>query len=113
MNKRYEAYNWHVETVTDANDLEQLQAALNRAKLETSKPSLIKVNSSNIICYKGGIFSNENGQIRTCIGYGSPKQGSEKVHGAPLGAADLKAVKTFFNFDPLQVKRECNIHLST
>lgn len=43
VNMRYAAYNWHVQTVTDANDLPQLQAALNRAKAETSRPSLIKV----------------------------------------------------------------------
>ena len=37
------------------------------------------------------------------IGFGSTNQGSEKVHGAPLGAADLAAVKTHFGFDPQQV----------
>lgn len=42
-------------------------------------------------------------QIRTVIGFGSPQQGSEKVHGAPLGAKDLAAVKTHFGFDPTQV----------
>ena len=43
VNQRYAAYHWHVETVSDANDLPQLQAALDRARLETSRPSLIKV----------------------------------------------------------------------
>jgi len=82
VNMRYEAYNWHVQTVDDVNDLPQLQNALRNAQLETSRPSLIK--------------------IRTVIGFGSPNQGTEKVHGAPLGAADLAAVKTHYGFDPQQ-----------
>ena len=43
VNQRYAAYHWHVETVSDANDLTELRAALDRARLETSRPSLIKV----------------------------------------------------------------------
>lgn len=39
-------------------------------------------------------------QIRTVIGHGSGKAGSHGVHGAPLGSADLKAVKAKFGFDP-------------
>lgn len=38
------------------------------------------------------------------IGHGSSKQGSHGVHGAPLGAADLKSVKAKFGFDPEQVR---------
>jgi transketolase len=39
--------------------------------------------------------------VRTTIGYGAKKQGTEGVHGSPLGE-DLKAVKTKFGFDPNQ-----------
>eukprot|EP01036_Dinobryon_divergens_P030464 gene30465-39709_t len=46
VNQRYAAYHWHVETVSDANDLTQLQAALDRARLETTRPSLIKVHGA-------------------------------------------------------------------
>jgi transketolase len=42
-------------------------------------------------------------QIRTVIGHGSGKAGSHGVHGAPLGAADLKAVKAKFGFNPEEV----------
>ena len=69
VNKRYEAYGWHVQTVSDVNDLASLRAAITAAKGETDKPSLIK--------------------IRTIIGHGSGKQGSHSVHGAPLGKGDL------------------------
>lgn len=77
--KRYESYNWHVQTVTDGNDLDALQRAIENAKAETERPSLIK--------------------IRTVIGYGSGKEGTHGVHGAPLGASDIANVKTKFGFD--------------
>ena len=76
--KRFEAYNWDVQRVKDGNDLKDIEAAIAAARLETSKPSLIAV--------------------RTVIGYGSPKAGSSKAHGEPLGAADVVATKKFFGF---------------
>jgi transketolase len=76
--KRFEAYGWHVQRVADGNDLVGLEAAVAAAKAETGKPSLI--------------------DVRTVIGYGSPKAGSNKSHGEPLGAADVAATKKFFGF---------------
>ncbi len=76
--KRFEAYNWHVQRVMDGNDVAGIEAAIEAAKAETGKPSLIAV--------------------RTVIGYGSPKAGSSKSHGEPLGAADVVATKKFFGF---------------
>jgi transketolase len=76
--KRFEAYHWHVQRVADGNDLAGIEAAIEAAKAETGKPSLIAV--------------------RTVIGYGSPKAGSSKAHGEPLGAADVVASKKFFGF---------------
>jgi transketolase len=76
--KRFEAYNWHVQRVMDGNDLAGIEAAIEKAKLVTDKPSLIAV--------------------RTVIGYGSPKAGSSKAHGEPLGAVDVLATKKFFGF---------------
>ncbi len=76
--KRYEAYNWHVQRVADGNDLEALEAAVQAAKAETDRPSLIGV--------------------RTVIGYGSPKAGTNKVHGEAMGPADAAATKKFFGF---------------
>ena len=76
--KRFEAYNWHVQRVMDGNDLAGIEAAIESAKSVLDKPSLIAV--------------------RTVIGYGSPKAGSSKSHGEPLGAADVAASKKFFGF---------------
>lgn len=76
--KRFEAYHWHVQRVADGNDLDGIEKAIEAAKAETAKPSLIAV--------------------RTIIGYGSPKAGTNKVHGEALGAADTAATKKFFGF---------------
>jgi transketolase, bacterial and yeast len=76
--KRFEAYHWHVQKVADGNDLAAIEAAIEAAKAETGKPSLIAV--------------------RTIIGYGSPKAGSSKSHGEPLGAEAVAASKKFFGF---------------
>ncbi len=81
VNKRFEAYGWHVQTVDDVNDVHALQLALTNAKAEKQKPSLIRV--------------------RSLIAYGSPnKSGTAGSHGAPLGADEMKLVKEFFGFDP-------------
>jgi transketolase len=76
--KRFEAYHWHVQIVGDGNDLKAIEAAIEGAKAETSRPSFIAV--------------------RTVIGYGSPKAGTNKVHGEAMGAADTAATKKFFGF---------------
>jgi transketolase len=76
--KRFEAYHWHVQRVSDGNDLNAIEAAIDSAKAETNKPSLIAV--------------------RTVIGYGSPKAGTNKVHGEALGAADTAATHKYFGF---------------
>ena len=76
--KRFEAYHWHVQRVADGNDLAAIEAAVEAAKAETGRPSIIAV--------------------RTIIGYGSPKAGSNKSHGEPLGAEAVAATKKFFGF---------------
>lgn len=81
--QRYEAYGWHVQFVANGDsDLESIRNAFEAAKRVTDKPSLIK--------------------IRTTIGIGSSKQGTEKVHGSPLGAEDVARVKKYFGFNPEQ-----------
>jgi transketolase len=70
---RFQAYHWHVQSVADGNDLVALEAAILAAKAETTKPSLIRVH--------------------TVIGYGSPKAGTNKVHGEALGVDNVKATK--------------------
>lgn len=80
--KRYEAYGWHTQTVSDVTgSLDDLRKAMATAQGITDKPSIIKV--------------------KTSIGYGSPsKQGSEKAHGAPLGVEDLAGAKKFYGLPP-------------
>ncbi|MCU1545902.1 MAG: transketolase [Homoserinimonas sp.] len=84
---RYEAYNWHVlvvdwkKTGEYAEDVHELHAAIEAAKAEVDKPSLII--------------------LRTIIGWPAPKkQNTGKVHGSALGAEELAAVKEVLGFDP-------------
>lgn len=44
VNKRYEAYGWHVQTVSDGNSAEEIAIAIEAAKAETERPSIIKVS---------------------------------------------------------------------
>jgi transketolase len=71
---RFEAYGWHVQHVADVNDLAALDRAIDAAKAETSKPSLIVVRSH--------------------IGYGSPnKHDTAEAHGSALGVEEIKLTK--------------------
>jgi len=76
--ERFKAYHWHTQHVGDGNDLAAIEAAIENAKNETERPSIIAV--------------------RTIIGYGSPKAGTNKVHGEALGAEAVAATKKFFGF---------------
>lgn len=81
VNKRFESYGWQTLTVDDGNtDLNSIAAAIAEAKKETSKPTIIKLS--------------------TIIGFGSKNQGTHGVHGAPLKADDIAALKTRWGFDP-------------
>ena len=72
--KRFEGYGWQVLKVEEGNRIDLLAEAINEAKQETERPTLIKV--------------------RTTIGYGSPnKQGTAEVHGAPLGEEEVKLTR--------------------
>ncbi|HSY68479.1 MAG TPA: transketolase [Edaphobacter sp.] len=73
VTKRFEGYHWHVQHVPDGNDLVAIERAILAAKAETARPSLIRV--------------------RTVIGYGSPRAGTNKVHGEAMGAENVKATK--------------------
>jgi transketolase len=78
---RYEAYGWHVARVEDGNDIEAIDAAIEAAKAETNRPSLISV--------------------KTVIGYGSPnKADSSSSHGSPLGDDEVAATKAAYGWDP-------------
>jgi transketolase len=75
--KRFEAYHWHTQRV-DGHDMAAIDAAIRNAQAVTERPSIIA--------------------CRTHIGYGSPRQDSSKVHGAPLGEEDLRRTKETLGF---------------
>ncbi|EJH4016122.1 transketolase [Vibrio cholerae] len=78
--KRFEAYDWHVIPAVDGHDADAINAAIEAAKAETSRPTLI--------CTK------------TIIGFGSPnKAGSHDCHGAPLGNDEIKAAREFLGWE--------------
>jgi transketolase len=80
VGQRFAAYNWHVITVDDGNDLAAIEKALRSAQAEEARPSLIV--------------------LRTHIAYGSPnKQGSAEAHGAPLGEQEVCLTKDFLGCD--------------
>ena len=70
---RFEAYHWQVLSVADGNDLVAIEDAINAGKADTTRPTLIRV--------------------RTVIGYGSPKAGTNKAHGEALGTEAAKETK--------------------
>lgn len=72
--KRFEAFGFQTIEVKDGNDLEAIGAAIEEAKADNKRPSLIKIN--------------------TLIGYGCPaKQGKASAHGEPLGEDNVAALK--------------------
>jgi len=79
--KRYEAYGWYVQVVPgDGNDMAAFEKALENAKNEKVRPSIIK--------------------LRTHIAYGSPnKQDTAESHGAPLGDDEIRLIKERFGWD--------------
>ncbi|MFP3423304.1 transketolase, partial [Bacillus sp. SIMBA_161] len=74
---RFNAYGWQVIRVEDGTDIDSIAKAIDAAKAETSKPTLI--------------------EVKTVIGFGSPnKSGKSASHGAPLGDAEIELTKQFY-----------------
>ncbi|MBE7084886.1 MAG: transketolase [Clostridiales bacterium] len=79
---RFASQNWqvlHVDLVCSPDDVDALKSAIEKAKANTEKPSII-------ICH-------------TRIGFGSPLEGSEKSHGAPLGEENVAKTKEYFGWE--------------
>ncbi|MDN3099064.1 transketolase [Enterococcus faecalis] len=76
---RYDAYGWQHILVKDGNDLDEIEAAIEAAKAETDKPTLI--------------------EVKTVIGYGAPKEGTSSVHGAPIGEEGITAAKAVYGWE--------------
>ena len=80
---RFEAYGWHVQHVADVNDLTALNRAIDAAKAETSRPSLIVVRSH--------------------IGYGSPnKHDTAEAHGSALGVDEILLTKKALGYPSME-----------
>lgn len=78
VGKRFEGYGWNVIHVDDANDIGALKAALQAFRDEKDRPTFIVVHS--------------------VIGWGSPRAGSEKAHGEPLGAENITKTKEAYGW---------------
>ncbi|WP_298674851.1 transketolase [uncultured Sphingomonas sp.] len=78
VGKRFEAYGWHVIHVADANDIAALTAAFTSFRATSDRPTMIIV--------------------RSVIGWGSPRAGSEKAHGEPLGAENIALTKQVYGW---------------
>ena len=76
---KFEAYGWQHILVKDGNDLDEIEAAIEAAKAETDKPTLI--------------------EVKTVIGYGAPKEGTSSVHGAPIGEEGITAAKAVYGWE--------------
>lgn len=73
VKKRFEAFGFQTLVVEDGNNLDEIGAAIEAAKADTTRPSMITV--------------------KTKIGYGSPKEGKASAHGEPLGVDNIAAMK--------------------
>ena len=87
--KRFEAYGWQVIAGVDGHDAEQVRAAIEQARADTARPTLI--------C------------CRTEIGYGAPnKKGTAGVHGAALGEEEVAAARKTLDWPhpPFEIPKE-------
>ena len=73
VKKRFEAYGFQTLVVEDGNNLEEIGAAIEAAKADLTRPSMITV--------------------KTKIGFGSPREGMASAHGEPLGADNIKSLR--------------------
>ncbi|WP_413112238.1 transketolase [Thaumasiovibrio sp. DFM-14] len=91
--KRFESYGWHVIPAVDGHDSDAINAAIEAAKSDTTRPTLI--------CCK------------TIIGFGSPnKSGSHDCHGAPLGDAEIAAAREFLGWEHAPFEIPSDIYAS-
>lgn len=75
---RYDAYGWQTILVEDGNNIIEINQAIEKAKADLSRPTLI--------------------EVKTIIGYGSPKQGTNATHGAPFGEENTKITRENLNY---------------
>lgn len=87
LKQRCQADNWDYFLVKDGNDLDALRETIVAAK-QTDRPAMI--------------------EVKTVIGYGSPQQGTNQVHGSALGADNVQATREFYNWEaqPFEISDE-------
>lgn len=89
VQKRFESNGWNYIHVADGNDVDEVNAAIEKAKQSEGKPTLI--------------------EVKTVIGFGSPnKSGKSDVHGAPLGADEVTLTKAAYAWEhePFAIPQE-------
>ena len=79
VEKRVKAQKWNYLKVEDGNNLEEIYKAIKKAKENQNGPTLI--------------------EVKTIIGYGSKNQGTNKVHGAPIGEDDFSLAKNNYGWE--------------
>ncbi len=86
--ERFKGFHWQVIEVEDGNDIDQISIAIENAKKDLERPTLIK--------------------ITTQIGYGSPKVDQAAAHGAPLGEGGIAETRAElgWNYAPFEVPAE-------
>lgn len=91
--ERYRAYGWEVLRVQDGNNLAEIEGAIRQAQANKDQPTLI--------------------QVKTVIGFGSPRAGTSKAHGEPLGAEGVAETKAALGWDypPFTVPEEVRAHM--
>jgi transketolase len=91
--KRFEAYGWQVLHISDVNDLGQIERAIKEAQADRERPTMVIT--------------------KTHIGWGSPRQDSEKAHGEPLGKENILKTKENYGWpstEPFFVPDEALAH---
>lgn len=91
---RFRSYGWNVLKVADGNNLDEIAQAIEQARAQSERPTLI--------------------QVRTVIGFGSPRAGTSKAHGEPLGAEGVAETKKAlgWEFPPFTVPDEVAAHMN-
>ena len=90
---RFRAYGWEVLRVQDGNNLQEIENAIRQAQTNKDQPTLI--------------------QVKTVIGFGSPRAGTSKAHGEPLGEEGVAETKKALGWDypPFTVPDEVRAHM--
>ena len=88
VKKRFKGLGWNYLRVEDGNDLDEIAEAIEEAQCQKEKPTII--------------------EVKTVIGYGAPNQGTNKVHGTPLGPDGIAATKANYGWEygPFEVPEE-------